>query len=101
VNWAFASSLALAAPLSARSGSYRIGGLELEDKAEARWLLERPFRMLCRDEASRLALIGVIRDVVGDDSGLPNDGRGLHFKSEGRCIECRISLHHSTAGAPL
>jgi hypothetical protein len=43
---------------------------------------------LCRDEASRQRALklGVIRDVVGNNSGLPNDGRGLYFKSEGRCI---------------
>jgi hypothetical protein len=40
---------------------------------------------LCRDEASRQRALklGVIRDVVGNNSGLPNDGRGLYFKSEG------------------
>jgi hypothetical protein len=88
---------------SARAESYRFGGLEIEDETKALRLL-RPFRRLCRDEAPRqetLKLIGVTRGVIGDNSCLPNYGRGLYFESEDRCIECRISLRHSTAGAPL
>jgi hypothetical protein len=79
-------------------------GLEIEDESEARLLLERQFRGLCRDEGSpprALILIGVIRDVVGDNSGLPDDGRDLYFESEGSCIECCISLRRNAAGAPI
>jgi hypothetical protein len=60
--------------------------------------------MLCRDEAPRqeaLKLIGVTRGVIGDNSCLPDYGRGLYFESEGRRIECYVSLRHGTIGAPL